>query len=100
MSQLRDDLIAAKALIADEKDWTQHPKSMAPMCAYAAVLVAIDGRNVSRISDRVMETQHFLARFLPEPFANDRHVIAFNDAPGTTHRDIMALFDRAIEAAS
>ena len=36
---------------------------------------------------------------MPKP-PNDEAIVDFNDCASTTHPDIMALFDRAIAAAS
>ena len=40
-----------------------------------------------------------LARNIPKVWPRHHDVPDFNDSPRTTHADVMAMFDRAIEAA-
>lgn len=100
---VREDLIAAKALINTPEKWA-HEESRRQENG-GPCLCAVDA---------VFETRHWeaggmrvlieLEGALPEDFAADPYseieeVAQFNDAPTTTHADIMALFDRAIAAA-
>lgn len=59
-----------------------------PACAYGASSWATGLKTVTPV-DRALEDA------LPRGFAR---VDLFNDAPHTTHADVMALFDRAIAA--
>jgi len=99
---VKENLIAAKALIDTPEKWTKNPQSTEPACAYAAVGLACNGKvlgqNVFTSTPDEMEAQTHLAAFLPIEFSGDIDVIRFNDHPDTTHADIMALFDRAIAA--
>lgn len=100
MGTLKDDLIAAKALIDTPEKWGkgngtflfgQVPSHQ--NCAMTACgRVAVDaGRD-----DDYPPMHAALNSALPSEF---RSVWSFNDAIKTTHADIMALFDRAIAAA-
>lgn len=105
---LKDDLIAAKALIDTPDKWCKRHGHMTrrkwlffeqhSYCTIGAISVAPDGlMNPFRPAyDKMHEA---LERALPPGFEN-RFLVAFNDAEVTTHADIMALFDRAIEAAA
>lgn len=84
---LRDDLIKAKALIDTPEKWLQGAlKRNGCFCAMGA---GLETRN-----DEVLFA---LQHHLPNPAWDT--IPGFNDAPTTTHADIMALFDRAIAAA-
>lgn len=96
---LRDDLIAAKALIADPAKWVKEDggDQLSCWCAATACKSIAMTYGVHYMKEwgrltRALERQ-FPAKLagwsLPE----------FNDWHDTTHADIMALFDRAIEAA-
>jgi hypothetical protein len=80
---LKDDLIAAKKLIDTPEKWAEDtlPK---------AVIQAIDLNPARWTAARVA----LLAAIPGHP-----SLVAFNYDPATTHADVMALFDRAIEAA-
>lgn len=92
---VKDDLIAAKALIADPACWFKGAyKSMngAAICASQAIIAVLgdkDGYTSSALWNALSDAR-------PEGFAS---VSGYNDDPKTTHGDIMALFDRAINAA-
>lgn len=100
MSELREDLIAARALISEPSKWTRNPTSTNPMCAYAAVMKATGALDRAKYGYRAYIAQRFLSQFLPGEFAGEDEVIRFNDHEGTTHADVMALFDRAISATA
>ena len=98
VTALTRDLLAARALIENPEHWTKHPKGMMPMCAYAAVLVAVQGHQPTIIDQRTVEAQRFLAKQVGGDYTS-RDVIGFNDHPDTTHADVLALFDRAIASS-
>lgn len=104
-----DKLRKAKALISSPDNWTQrgglaadaddrtvgiYEPSAVRFCAEAACAVATDseylGDGVVDILDRAV---------VEATFGRQRTAAAYNDAPDTTHADIMALFDRAIVIA-
>jgi hypothetical protein len=93
---LKADLIASKALIADPAHWTQTGPCVADG-TYCAITACND-------LQRAVDAFNALYDALPEAWRRERStlgsVFEFNDHPDTTHADIMALFDRAIEAAS
>ncbi len=99
---LRDDLIAARALIDTPDRWKKRAGDDGfgtPCCA----IVAANRR--SRYGTAENEAMR-RSLFEQLPAAYKKHgtlygmdVGYFNDDPATTHADILALFDRAIEAA-
>lgn len=98
---LKDDLIAAKALIDTPAKWTKGAYNIdGRLCALGAC------EEIGYHHWRYLETPKALSAALPErlPDGWERGdasaVAAYNDLPTTRHADIMALFDRAIEAAS
>lgn len=95
---LRDDLIAAKALIDTPEKWGKgaYIPREGCYCALGAVAkVADHDPEAAWSDDRVKGLWDALAAALP----GSRDVPTFNDRPTTTHADIMALFDRAIASA-
>ncbi|WP_424974222.1 DUF6197 family protein [Dinoroseobacter sp. S124A] len=68
-----------------ESDW-DGPKGQAPCCALGAVGLFACGKG---------SAYEALQAVLPEPRGS---VTFYNDAPSTTHADILALYDRAIAA--
>lgn len=110
---LRDDLIAAKALIDTPEKWGKglasfpaRPTSKVDrLCAAAACARVADAGPAGGYT----RMHKALTGALPEPFlrakaGRDFAVSAplplFNDHPDTTHADVMRLFDRAIEKAT
>lgn len=91
---LKNDLIAAKALIDTPEKWGKGSFDLGRgcYCALGALGVAQNGRPWG-FTD--LAAQH-LIKSLPKGWAS---VACFNDDFHTTHADVMALFDRAIEAA-
>lgn len=66
-----------------------------------ATCVFLTLRRVSQPNAPINEAARYLMRALPAPSANDMawaSLFRFNDAPSTTHADVLALFDRAIAA--
>lgn len=104
---LREDLIAAKALIDTPEKWAhQEPQRQhyggACLCAMDALDKAIETNDLTYPNG--LRLHQALEDALPVGFALqdgalDSPVAQFNDHPFTTHADIMALFDRAIASA-
>lgn len=97
MTQLADDLRAAKALIDTPEKWGKGDGLRGPSkpkrCAIHAVAHGVDlGRE-----DAMVDA---LTAALPEGWQGGLLPIAeYNDDPSTTHADVLALFDRAIATA-
>lgn len=94
---LKDDLIAAKALIDTPEKWIKGSFCVnGCRCALGAIFTvsAIDGEWSEAKEHQLIEA---VSDSLPEPWK--ANLISFNDHPDTSHADIMALFDRAINAA-
>lgn len=95
MTSVRENLIAARALIDTPEKWTQGSLRIGDcLCAMGAVQAVLPKNYHGLISD----TAQFkaLQNALPDGFKWS--VPSFNDARSTTHADIMALFDRAISS--
>lgn len=95
MASIKENLIAAKALIADPMNWGQGPDRDC-FC----ILDAADDVS-GKYGD--LFAADLLGEFLPPGYEPDpsnwNHPVAqFNDDPATTHADIMAVYDRAIAA--
>ena len=105
MATVKENLIAAKALIDTPEKWIkgQFRDENGCLCARGACGIASGKGFASKEASR-SESQ--LIRFLPPRM--DGHswqihgplsaLAHYNDDPDTTHADIMALFDRAIAA--
>ncbi len=96
MATVKENLIAARALIDTPEKWGKGPDRDC-FCAVDALT------DVAYETDFDDADHHLLGRFLPVDYAPDPSdwncpVAQFNDDPATTHADIMALFDRAIAA--
>ena len=96
---LHDDLVAAKALIDSPSKWTKGAfrTSAGCYCAYGAVIYSLPQDD--DYSARELDAADTLQAALPSRFST-LSISMFNDRRATTHADIMALFDRAIAAAS
>lgn len=100
MATVKENLIAAKALIDTPEKWSKGDWSDngGCLCALGAANLAATGMFdcVKHDLERALEAA------LPTGFrttsGNLRLVPRFNDHRDTTHADIMALFDRAIAA--
>lgn len=97
---IRDDLIAAKALIDTPEKWGKGSDRSQP-CALQALRSVEGGTNYLSLRGYLA-----LCYAIPEesPYRHFGHpahpfVGGYNDDPSTTHADIMALFDRAIVAS-
>ncbi len=94
MATVKENLIAAKALIDTPEKWIKGGlRSADCFCAMGAV------GHIRTKGGWISETDEYqaLADAVPDVF--QRSVPNFNDDATTTHDDIMALFDRAIAAA-
>lgn len=93
---LREDLIAAKAMIDTPEKWGKGKYEPRPGCYCALGAVAkVTGHdpNTAWLNGRASTCRNALYEY------TDVGIASFNDAPDTTHADIMALFDRAIATA-
>ena len=98
MSSVRENLIAAKALITDPKKWGReeyHDTLTGCMCAYGAIGGALGSINWWNV-EHSPEALALEAALPPGDWLSN--VARYNDAPDTDHADIMALFDRAISS--
>ena len=101
MTSVRENLIAAKALIDTPEKWGKGYGITPPtncLCAESACAEAAGSLQLLK-----MLSWEALEAALPEPWRTrsieeDMAAHHFNDHPDTTHADIMALFDRAIAA--
>lgn len=98
MTTVRDNLIAARALIDTPEKWTKNAKarnaagrSVSP-AGGSAVCWCGFGALVKVCGPREAENVAYAA------FHGPGNIAGLNDRPETTHSDIMALFDRAIAA--
>jgi hypothetical protein len=90
-------LIAARALIDTPNKWTKGAwQTGCTYCAAGAARKVIFGTSNDWSLD-FWATPIALALDAQAPGHN---VALYNDDPATTHNDVLALFDRAIEAAS
>jgi hypothetical protein len=93
MATVKENLIAARALIDTPEKWGKGAwHSRGCFCAIGAVLEAQGKLGRAAYGG---ETEVALMHALPAGIGS---VEDFNDQFRTTHADIMALFDRAIEA--
>lgn len=99
---VRDDLIAAKALIDTPEKWDNRGPGRVRNGVYARCIFIALGEIV--IGPRRLAMAAILSKSIPWKWllrvwgadGDDRRIIWLNDHPATTHADIMALFDRAI----
>lgn len=99
---VRDNLIAARALIDTPKKWVKSD-SEATECRCAALACEKYTRSSHQSTLEMYDMWEALYHELPSSFHTDpdEHGVCigrYNDSPATTHADIMALFDRAIAA--
>jgi len=90
----RDVLIAARALIADERNWIKGAnfRKVAGCDCFCA-----DGAVEEVFRNRPWEPGVRPALRAASP---NGMIVTYNDADETTHADVLAMFDRAIEACS
>lgn len=89
MATVKENLIAAKALIDAPEKWVKGmpQPDKKKFCAMAAI---------GAVCNEWSGPRGALLAALPDRFVGG--VMDFNDHPDTTHSDIMALFQRAIDA--
>jgi hypothetical protein len=92
-------LVAARALIADERNWIKgdydrEVDGRTCYCADGALLAA------SWRPDLTYGVYDLARRTLALHARGGEGIIYFNDHPMTTHADVLAMFDRAIEATA
>lgn len=92
---VKEDLIAAKALIDTPEKWTKNYFRTDDGC-YCAVGAIDAATRPDPTFDRGDRAHAALLAALPEGALS---ITGFNDRRSTVHADIMALFDRAIAAA-
>lgn len=94
LSQLAQDLIAAKKLIEDERNWCQgRARDGNKKCSAAAVVDSVNGVNAPiRRNDALREIAQQGCGF-----RDSLRVAEFNDA--NDHATVMAAWDRAIAKA-
>ncbi len=95
VDEVLDALIKARAHLLDERNW----------CGYGAMDISATGHvsrcavmtvaTITQPDERQLRCLDALKEHLPAGFDS---IADFNDEPSTTHADILALFDRAIEA--
>jgi hypothetical protein len=104
VSQLSDDLRAARALIDTPEKWCKGLADGRNCVMWAVNYVTTGKASCTAGGYRQREAERALRRQVPRmPFDHggmlDAHpVVRFNDDPATTHNDVLALFDRAILA--
>ncbi len=92
----KEVLIAAKALIDTPEKWAHSDRELLSHkhCAVTALGFACSNGDGDWDTARLA-----LKAALPDVFRG-QYMSQFNDDPSITHTDVMAWFDRAIEAAS
>lgn len=95
MTSVKENLIAARALIDTPEKWGKgkYEVSSGCYCAMGALGMAGHG-DVIMFTD---EEASALRAGMPSGYFS---ITRFNDRPNTTHADILALFDRAIAACT
>lgn len=105
MTTTRDTLVAARALIAEPEAWTQgafakradggNTAAIAPAaicwCARGAIEMASRGS---------FENENAAVYAFQKANDTPSFIAEWNDAPERTHAEVIAAFDRAIEAAT
>ena len=95
---VRDDLIAAKALIDTPDKWGKGDQVSSQENVNCAMLAIVACNDDGAIWDAI----NILKGQIPADCAgcDSASLSTYNDAPETTHADVMAWFDRAIAAAA
>jgi hypothetical protein len=99
----------ARSLICDQSNWVQGRYSDGDrLCLVAALSVTAGSLDFQAPNRTERRLARLLAARLPEKapiwarlrlFPARQRLILFNDCPQTTHGDVLALFDRAIDHA-
>ena len=100
---LKDDLIAARALIDTPAKWTQKVlartiggNAIGPNQANAVCFCALGAnQRVTREQDRLDAMTDALEAALPDDWPN-KWIDEFNDHRTTTHEMVLAVYDKAI----
>jgi len=95
-------LVAARELIADERNWIKEDYNRVVdgrqcYCADGALLAA---RRAPLLEEDFLDLPYSLARRALSSASPIGTIIDYNDAPETTHADVLAMFDRAIAATA
>ena len=104
--QLVQDLKAARAVIEKPETWTkgfyahtatgEDVESEHPDATCWCVIGAVEKVTSEGHWMRAQNVIHYLGHYVPRR----GYVAKFNDDPNTTHEDILAVFDKAIAAAT
>lgn len=99
---VKEQLTAAKTLIADPKHWVKGEiarnddgERVEPDDAKAVCFCSLGA--LCRVTNDIHPAVSLLCRHMPERFAG--FLTGYNDHHSTTHADVMNLFDKAIESA-
>jgi hypothetical protein len=98
--ELRSDLIAARAVIANQDDWCKGAWAEGHRhCSWGAgVAVLMKALGLSLGDVTVHPRFYAVEDALNDATPDGSSIVQFNDRDTTTHGDILALFDRAINA--
>lgn len=103
---LKEIFVGARELLSDETKWGRDQYfngncyCLIGACGVGAGLSNMEIRSTNAIGDIEKRVRPALERCLPKGPVRPRPagpVIAFNDDPGTTHADILAVLDCAIK---
>lgn len=95
---LANDLRAAKALISDPKNWCKgHYHDRGRFCAFGACRAAVRAAHPDLTAEDTAYRAFRVGQRLQE--VTGKWPTNWNDEKTTTHADVMAAFDRAIEKA-
>lgn len=105
MATVKENLIAAKALIDTPAKWLKDDREYEDSCCAIVAVNRAFGTGGGWTDDPEAGAAHqALFDQMPKEWRPELHgniaecVGDYNDAPETTHADIMALYDRAIAA--
>lgn len=102
MATVKENLIAAKALIDTPEKWGKDEYEPGPGCyCLAGAIFAAKGEGFNPWKENNSPEAKAIENGLNELYdglSPWRSYVDFNDDPSTTHANIMALFDRAIAA--
>lgn len=101
MASVKENLIAAKALIDTPEKWLKGALSDDKETCFCAMGALGHVGGFGLVASDVTPEMASLIGSIPSSFLwtkQKNRLAAFNDDPETTHADIMALFDRAIAA--
>lgn len=90
--EIKEVLIGARKLIEREQDWGAKCKKGGVHCMQTAI-EKVAGRRCDGPACEV------ISRVIGIPYARAHDIWEWNDAPGRTHAEVLAAFDKAIAAA-